>query len=136
MKPRVLLVDDEPDVLELLDFKLSRSGYDVLRAANGLEGLRRARCDSPEVIVVDLMLPDLDGISVCEILRAQPSTRDLPIIIFSALDRPAGRSRGSKLGITSWLKKDCDLESLLECVRAALGEHRQRVQSRLEVRDP
>src|SRR5437588_7147024 len=74
MKPRVLIVDDEPDVLELVDFKLSAQGFEVLKAANGIEALRRARCDSPDVIVLDVMLPDLDGFSICEILRAQPST--------------------------------------------------------------
>jgi DNA-binding response OmpR family regulator len=133
VKPRVLIVDDEPDVLELLEFKLSNSGFEVLRAVSGLEGLRRARCDSPEVIVLDVMLPDLDGVSVCEILRAQPSTRDVPVVVFSALDRPIGRSRGAKLTVASWLKKGSDLGSLADCVRAALCDHHERVKAQLEL---
>jgi DNA-binding response OmpR family regulator len=135
MKARVLIVDDEPDVLELVDFKLSGQGYEVIRAANGLEALRKARCESPNVIVLDVMLPDLDGLCVCEILYAQPSTRDVPVVIFSALDRPVVRTRNSKIGVFHWLKKGCDFDSLLNCVQSALGEHQARVKSRLDVEE-
>src|SRR5437588_3908900 len=96
MKPRVLIVDDEPEVLELIDFVLSGQGFEVIKAVTGLEALRRARCESPDVIILDIMLPDLDGFTVCEILRAQPSTRDVPVVVISALDRPMSRSRGAK----------------------------------------
>ena len=131
MKPRVLIVDDEPDVLELVDFKLSGEGFEVVRAANGLDALCKARCDSPQVIVLDMMLPDLDGILVCEILRAQPSTRDVPVVVLSALDRPLTSSRGAKIRVSHWLKKGSDLAALGDSVRAALEEHLARVQRRL-----
>jgi DNA-binding response OmpR family regulator len=132
MKPKVLIVDDEPDVLELVDFKLSGQGFEVVRAVCGLEALRKARCESPNVIVLDLMLPDLDGFSVCEILRAQPSTRDVPVVILSALDRPVARSRGAKIKVSHWLKKGSDLDTLADYVRAALEEHLAQVNSRLD----
>jgi DNA-binding response OmpR family regulator len=132
MKPRVLIVDDEPDVLELVDFQLSGEGFEVLRAANGLEALRRARCETPSVIVLDVLLPDLDGIAVCEILRSQPSTRDVPVVVLSALDRPLGTARGAKVKVSKWLKKGSDLASLSHSVRAALDEHRARVELRLK----
>ncbi len=131
MKPRVLSVDDEPDVLELVDFRLSGEGFEVVRAANGLEALCKARCDSPQVIVLDMMLPDLDGLLVCEILRAQPSTRDVPVVVLSALERPGTGSRGAKIRVSHWLKKSTDLPALGDCVRAALEEHLARVQRRL-----
>ena len=118
MKPRVLIVDDEPDVLELVDFKLSGDGFEVVMAANGLEALRKARCESPSVIVLDMMLPDLDGLLVCEILRAQPSTRDVPVVVFSALDRPVTSSRGAKIKVWHWLKKGSDFDALGDCVRS------------------
>ena len=132
MKPRVLIVDDEPDVLELVDFKLSGEGFEVIRAANGLEALSKARCDSPQVIVLDMMLPDLDGRLVCEILRAQPSTRDVPVVVLSALDRPGTGSRGARIRVCQWLKKGSDLAALGDSVRAALGEHLARVQRRVD----
>jgi DNA-binding response OmpR family regulator len=131
MKPRVLIVDDEPDVLELVDFRLASEGFEVVRAANGLEALSKARCESPQVIVLDMMLPDLDGLLVCEILRAQPSTRDVPVVVLSALDRPATSSRGAKIRVYHWLKKGSDLDALGDCVRAALEEHLARVQRRI-----
>jgi CheY-like chemotaxis protein len=131
MKARVLIVDDEPDFLDLVDFKLSGLGFEVVRAANGIEALRRARCDLPNVIVLDLMLPDLDGFSVCEILRAQPSTRDVPVVVLSALERPLTRTRGVKISVSHWLRKGDDLDSLGDCVSAALEEHEARVRFRL-----
>ena len=131
VKPRVLIVDDELEVLELVDFKLSGEGFEVVRATNGLDALCKARCDSPQVIVLDMMLPDLDGILVCEILRAQPSTRDVPVVVLSALDRPGTGSRGAKIRVAHWLKKGTDFDSLGDCVRAALEEHLARVQRRL-----
>jgi DNA-binding response OmpR family regulator len=132
MKPRVLIVDDEPDVLELVDYELSGEGFEVVRAANGLEALRKARCESPSVIVLDMLLPDLDGISVYEILRAQPSTREVPVVVFSALDRPVAPSRGAKIKVSNWLKKGSDLGWLGNCVRAAHEEHRARTELRLK----
>jgi len=135
MKPRVLIVDDEPDVLELVDFKLSGEGFEVVRAANGLEALSKARCESPQVIVLDMMLPDLDGRLVCEILRAQPFTRDVPVVVLSALDRPLPRSRGAKIRVAHWLKKGSDLAALGDCVRAALEEHLARVARRLSLEE-
>ena len=131
MKPRVLIVDDEPDVLELVDYKLSGAGFDVLRAASGIEGLRKARCEGPNVIILDMLLPDLDGAAMCEILRAQPSTRDVPVLVFSALERPKG-SRGARIKVANWLKKGCDLDVLRDCVRHALDEHVARVELRLK----
>jgi DNA-binding response OmpR family regulator len=131
MKPRVLIVDDEPEALELVDYHLSGEGFEVVRAANGLEALRMARCEAPNVIILDLLLPDLDGIAVCEILRAQPSTRDVPVVVLSALDRPKGTSRGAKLKVSHWLKKGSDLDSLSRCVRTALDAHRTQVDLRL-----
>ncbi|MEI6781219.1 MAG: response regulator [Verrucomicrobiota bacterium] len=136
MKPRVLIVDDEPDVLDLVDFKLAGQGFEVLRAATGLEALRKARCESPNVIVLDMMLPDLDGLVVCQILRTQPSTRDVPVVVFSALDRPISRSRGAKMKVSHWLQKGSGIDSLSECVRAAHVEHLERVRLRLNSEEP
>jgi DNA-binding response OmpR family regulator len=134
MKPRVLVVDDERDVLELVEFKLSGEGFEVLRAATGLEGLSKARCESPNVIVLDMLLPDLDGVALCEILRAQPSTRDVPILVFSVLERPIA-TRAARISVFHWLKKGCHLDVLADCVRGAMKEHRARVELRLSAEE-
>ena len=131
VKPRVLLVDDEPDFVELLEFNLLRRGFEVITAATGMQGLNVARRESPNVILLDLMLPDLDGFSVCEILRAQLSTRDTPVIILSALDGNLNRARGEKLRVSAYCRKGTDLDTLESFIRAAVDQHEQRRRQRV-----
>lgn len=131
MKPRVLVVDDEPEYLQLVEFNLAGQGFEVVRAVNGLQALHKARCEMPHVIVLDLMLPDLDGFSVCEILRAQPSTKEVPVIILSALNGQATLDRSAKLGVSRCFTKGVDLKGLVECVRVAFNQHQARTQARV-----
>ncbi len=131
MTPRVLVVDDEVDFLQLVQFNLSQLGFEVFCAADGMEGLRKARAELPDVVLLDLMLPDLDGFSVCEILQAQPSTRDIPIIILTALKSDATRARSSQVKVARFFTKGIELRSLGQCVRAVCEEHARRLQVRV-----
>lgn len=85
MIPRILIVDDENDFIELLQYKLAGHGYDLIVANDGVHALSQARQQKPSLILLDILLPDLDGISVCEILRRQPGTKKIPVIFMSAL---------------------------------------------------
>ena len=85
MVPRILIVDDEHDFIELLQYKLAGHGYELIVANDGVHALSQARTQKPNVILLDILLPDLDGLSVCEILRRQPGTKKIPIIFMSAL---------------------------------------------------
>jgi DNA-binding response OmpR family regulator len=85
MVPRILIVDDENDFIELLQYKLAGHGYDLIVANDGVHALSQARTLKPDLILLDILLPDLDGLSVCEILRRQPSTKKIPVIFMSAL---------------------------------------------------
>jgi two-component system, OmpR family, alkaline phosphatase synthesis response regulator PhoP len=85
MVNRILLVDDENDFIELLRYKLAGQGYDFIVANDGVQALSQARQFKPDLILLDILLPDLDGLSVCEILRRQPATKAIPIIFMSAL---------------------------------------------------
>jgi len=85
MVPRILIVDDENDFIELLQYKLAGHGYDLIVANDGVHALSQARQMKPSLILLDILLPDLDGISVCEILRRQPATKKIPVIFMSAL---------------------------------------------------
>src|SRR5579859_3863576 len=85
MVPRILIVDDENDFIELLQYKLAGHGYDLIVANDGVHALSQARTLKPNLILLDILLPDLDGLSVCEILRRQPGTKKIPIIFMSAL---------------------------------------------------
>jgi DNA-binding response OmpR family regulator len=85
MVPRILIVDDENDFIELLQYKLGGHGYELIVANDGVHALSQARTLKPNLILLDILLPDLDGLSVCEILRRQPATKKIPIIFMSAL---------------------------------------------------
>src|ERR1700677_2610481 len=85
MVPRILIVDDELDFIELVKFRLTNLHCEFLEANDGVHALSQARTGKPDLILLDILLPDLDGLSVCEILRRQPATRKIPIIFMSAL---------------------------------------------------
>src|SRR5271156_5894614 len=85
MTSRILLVDDENDFIELLRYKLAGQGYEFIVASDGLQALSQARQFKPDLILLDILLPDLDGLSVCEILKRQPATKKIPIIFMCAL---------------------------------------------------
>ena len=116
MKPKVLVVDDDQEFVQLLEFNLERQGCEVFTAANGVQALHMARSALPDVILLDLMLPDMDGFSVCEIVHSQPSTREIPVIILSGLDWSWASTRKNKARITQYFKKPVELSSVVEGV--------------------
>jgi two-component system, OmpR family, alkaline phosphatase synthesis response regulator PhoP len=95
MVPRILIVDDENDFIELLQYKLAGHGYDLIVANDGVQALSQARLLKPDLILLDILLPDLDGLSVCEILRRQPATKKIPVIFMSALSSNVTRRTAS-----------------------------------------
>jgi DNA-binding response OmpR family regulator len=124
-KLKVLLVDDEPEFRELLEYNLSRQDFEVFTAGNGQEALDLARQVRPDVILLDLMLPDFDGFSVCQRLRKQPLTSNVPVIIISALGGQTIIGRGIALGVRSCLRKPVNLQSLGSHIRAVFQQHQE-----------
>src|SRR5476649_1045274 len=112
MANRILLVDDENDFIELLQYKLAGQGYDFIVANDGVQALSQARQFKPDLILLDILLPDLDGLSVCEILRRQPSTKKIPIIFMSALSRGVTR-RAAAMQADDFFTKPLDLPRLV-----------------------
>src|SRR4051812_23206679 len=94
MKPRILVVDDEPDALELIEFNLKAAGFNVDTAGDGDEAIAKAKAVLPNLILLDLMLPKVDGLDVCRILRRDPNTASIPILMLTAkaaeIDRVLG----------------------------------------------
>ncbi len=131
MKPRVLVVDDDIDYARLIAYNLERQGCETMAAYDGVEALRVARAELPDVILLDLMLPDLDGLAVCEILQAQPSTRDIPILILSALDQSWAEARKTRAKAVHYFTKPVDLKVLAASVRVAWEERRNYLDSKL-----
>ncbi|HRZ56819.1 MAG TPA: response regulator, partial [Candidatus Paceibacterota bacterium] len=98
MKARILVVDDEPDALELVEFNLRQAGHEVTGAEDGAEALEKARASMPDLIVLDVMLPEMSGIEVCKVLRRDPATAGIPIIMLTAKASEIDRVLGLELG--------------------------------------
>ena len=105
MKPRVIVLEDEPDIAELIAQALQREGCTVERFEDGLAGLAAVQAKRPELLVLDLMMPGMDGLSVCRELRRERSTRDLPILIVSARSEEADVVCGLELGADDYVTK-------------------------------
>jgi two-component system, OmpR family, alkaline phosphatase synthesis response regulator PhoP len=117
---RVLLVDDESDILELLRYNFELAGFAVHTAASGMEGLHQARDILPDIIILDLLLPDLDGMTICEILRKQPSTASIPIMILTAVGGQICRLAGLDAGADDHITKPISPRDLIQRVRGLL----------------
>ncbi len=105
MKAKVLVVDDEPDALELIDYNLRGAGYQVFTAANGTRAMELAQRHLPDLIILDLMLPEIDGIEVCKILRRNTETQDIPIIMLTAKADEIDRVIGLEVGADDYVTK-------------------------------
>jgi DNA-binding response OmpR family regulator len=116
MHPTVLAVDDEPDVLDLIRFHLTRAGCEVVTAASGYTALEAIRARRPDLVLLDLMLPDIDGFAVCEILRRQAATAAIPIVIVSAWSTNDSRNFGLELDALDYVTKPFSPKVLVERV--------------------
>jgi two-component system phosphate regulon response regulator PhoB len=119
-KESLLVVEDEESILELLDYNLSKEGYDVTEVRTGEEALETARSDPPDLIVLDLMLPGLDGFDVCRILKSDPETRHVPIVMLTAKGEEADIVTGLELGADDYVTKPFSPKVLVARIRAVL----------------
>lgn len=122
MRQKILVVDDEPDIVELVSFNLRAEGYEVVTAASGPEALNQARATLPDLIVLDLMLPQLDGLSVCEILQRLPSTAPIPVIMLTAWNSEISRLIGLNVGATDYITKPFSPRELVASVNRTLRQ--------------
>ena len=116
MPHSILSVDDERDVTELLRFHLTKAGYEVMTASSGREAIETIRCRRPDLVLLDLMLPDIDGFGVCEILRRNAATAATPIIVLSAWATDDARNIGMELGALDYVTKPFSPRDLVERV--------------------
>ncbi len=137
---RVLVIDDEPDVLMLCRVNLQLAGHEVIEAANGKAGLESALTHRPDVIVLDVMLPTVDGLTVLADLAASETTRDIPVIMLTAKTQLEDRRKAWRAGCTEYLTKPFSPIELVELVGRALemtteerSERRQRALTSLGV---
>jgi len=119
-KKQILAVDDEEDILELVQFNLTKEGYQVFCAASGDEALKLANTHLPDLIVLDLMLPDIDGLEITKILKGEPATKDIPIVMLTAKGEEADIVIGLELGADDYITKPFSPRILIARVRAVL----------------
>ena len=118
----ILSVDDEPDVTALVRFHFSRAGYEVLTAASGREAIETIRGRHPDLVLVDLMLPDIDGLGLCEIIRQNSATAAIPIVILTAWATAEARQAGFELGAIDCVTKPFSPRDLVDRVARLLGQ--------------
>jgi two-component system phosphate regulon response regulator PhoB len=116
----ILAIEDEEDILELISFNLNKDGFQVRGAGTGEEALRLARAAPPDLILLDLMLPGIDGLDVCRILKRDISTRDIPIVMVTAKGEETDIVAGLELGADDYINKPFSPKVLLARVRAVL----------------
>lgn len=117
MKTKILLVDDEPDVLEILSKKLEAAGFLTVKASDGNEGLKKTREEKPDLVLLDIMMPDKDGFTMLRELQSEPGSRSIPVIMVSAKSEADSLFEGRDLGATDYLIKPIDFEELLKYIK-------------------
>lgn len=131
-KPKILVVDDEPDTVELIEFNLKGAGYEVISANDGTEALRKARRAAPDAIILDLMLPELDGLEVCKLLRRDPATEKIPILMLTAKAAETDRIVGLELGANDYLTKPFSPRELVLRLRNMLKKPEEEAEGQFQ----
>ena len=137
VKPKILVVDDEPEAVELLEFNLKQAGYAVTTAGDGGEALKKARTQTPDLIVLDVMLPEMDGFEICKSLRLDSTTAKIPIIMLTAKAAEIDRVLGLELGADDYLTKPFSPRELLLRIKKILarGQTEEKLRDQLRYGD-
>lgn len=120
MNRRILIVDDEPNIVTLLEFLMRGSDYEVRVARNGEEALRRAESFRPDLVLLDVMMPQRSGFDVCQKIRENPALRDVKIVMLTAKGRAVEKDRGLDLGANAYVTKPFSTKELMSTVRGLL----------------
>ena len=121
-KGRILVVDDEIYIVHILDFSLGMEGYEVVTALDGEQALEKARSEKPDLIVLDIMMPKLDGYETCKRLKADAETKDVPVILLSAKGRNVDQKVGFEVGADDYITKPFSPRKLVDRINAILGQ--------------
>ena len=124
MNINILIADDEPNQLELMSFNLSNAGYSIIQATNGKEAIELIENHSPDLIILDWMMPKMSGIDVCRTLRSRSETKQIPIIILSARSEDSDKSLGLDTGADDYISKPFSPKELISRVKALLRRAR------------
>lgn len=118
---KILVVDDESQLIEMVQIRLEASNYNVVSACNGREGIEKARREKPDLILLDILMPEMNGYQALEALKKDDWTKLIPVIMFTAKSQIEDVARASELGIEDYIVKPFDHRVLLDKVKKALG---------------
>jgi two-component system alkaline phosphatase synthesis response regulator PhoP len=121
-KGKILVVDDEIYIVHILDFSLGMEGYEVVTALDGEQALERVASEKPDLIVLDIMMPKLDGYEVCRAVKSNPATRTIPVILLSAKGRNVDQKMGFDVGADDYITKPFSPRKLVERINQLLGQ--------------
>lgn len=131
MKQKILVVDDESEAVELVEFNLKQAGFEVISAADGEEAIKKAKASLPALVVLDLMLPEIDGLEVCKLLRRDSATAKIPILMLTAKAAEIDRVLGLEIGADDYVTKPFSPRELVLRIKKIL----ERGQTKTEARD-
>ena len=118
---RILICDDDPVILRLLQVNLELEGYDVLLAHHGEEAIKLTTAEHPDLVILDIMMPKLDGYQTCERLKQVEATKNIPVIFLSAKAQASDIERGKEYGVAEYLTKPFDPNELIDVVDRVVG---------------
>jgi len=121
-KGKILVVDDEIYIVHILDFSLGMEGYEVVTALDGEAALEKVKVEKPDLIVLDIMMPKLDGYEVCKTIKANAATQNIPVILLSAKGRNADQKMGFDVGADDYITKPFSPRKLVERINQLLGQ--------------
>lgn len=117
---KVLVVDDEVNITQIMEFSIGAEGYDVVTAANGEEAISKARKEQPNLIILDIMMPKVDGYEVCRVLKRDPLTKRIPVILLTAKGREIDKRLGYEVGASDYVVKPFSPSQLINKVNSYL----------------
>jgi DNA-binding response OmpR family regulator len=120
-KGKILVVDDEINITQILEFSLGAEGYEVLTARNGEEAIDKARREQPDLIVLDIMMPKIDGYEACRILKSNPLTKAIPVVLLTAKGRDIDKRLGYEVGATDYIIKPFSPNKLIDRIHELLS---------------
>ena len=119
-KGKILVVDDEVNITQILEFSIGAEGYEVVTAANGEEAIEKARREQPDLIILDVMMPRIDGYEACRILKTNPLTKNIPVVLLTAKGRDIDKRLGYEVGATDYIVKPFGPNKLVDRIHQLL----------------
>lgn len=122
MSKKILVIDDETELLKAISIRLKTSGYEVSTAQDGQEGLEKAKSLNPDLIVLDILMPKMDGYEVCRLLKFDEKYKSIPVIMLTAKTQDIDKAMGKKVGADDYITKPFETQDLVEKIKKYIGE--------------